>query len=456
MKSTLAKKGLVILAATLAWGISHAGEPVMEVAGPLSIAQAEEATLKTSRYLKQMDSYSTMAEARKTEAESMIYPRAEVSTSLMAGNNPVFVFGSLLEQSDFGAERFQIDKLNDPDPVTNTRTNISVQVPVYDGGQRSVAVGQANLGVEGVKTQREKIEQGLRLALVKGYFGLLLAREQETVTAESIQSAEADLKRAKDMHDAGMIVQSDLLALEVQLAEFRQQAIEAKTGSEIAREGLNMLLGYKENSSPELTTPLKEKPFALPEASSVASTAIANRSELAQADVEIKKTEEGLRLAENQYMPRVDAFGNYGLSAETLGVDSTDWTVGVRVSLPLLDFGRSPRIDQARAAQSGAKAARDGKKEQIAFEAISAYKKFIAAKDRLTVAAGAVAQAAEALRITSDRYQVGLNNISDVLRAESAVLRAKMGEAAARYNIYVGYAEFLHATGTLRSVKAFE
>ncbi len=443
---------LLVLAAADASRAEGALVPKAE----LTLREAVETALSSNNGIKQVKYLGDMEAAKKSEAESMAYPRLYLDTSAMAGNNPVFVFGSLLEQSRFGADRFQIDKLNDPNPVTNWRTNVNLGVPLYDAGQREVMAAMAEQGVAGANARREMAAQEIGVAVVKAYFGVLMAREREEVTAESIKSAEADLKRAKDLQETGMLVKADLLSLEVQLADMNQQVIEARSEREIARASLNMLLGYPEDAAPRLTTPLVSKKFDLPEETSVSAKARTDRPETAVADTEVKKAGEGVKNAGNQYLPRVEAFGNYGFSAATVGDGSTDWTVGVRLTLPLMDFGRSSRTDQALAAESAAKAARTLEGDRVSLEATTAYRRLKAAEERLNVARGAVEQAKEAYRIGADRYQVGLTNVTEVLRAQNAVLRARLGEAGARYSVYAGYAEFLRATGNLKDFTAFE
>ena len=59
------------------------------------------------------------------------------------------------------------------------------------------------------------------------------------------------------------------------------------------------------------------------------------------------------------------------------------------------------------------------------------------------------------LRIVQDRYQAGLTTITEVLTAQTARLRAQFNELAARYDLYLGYAEVSLASGTLKDVAAF-
>ena len=75
---------------------------------------------------------------------------------------------------------------------------------------------------------------------------------------------------------------------------------------------------------------------------------------------------------------------------------------------------------------------------------------------QLEVAEAVLSQAAEALRIIQDRYETGLATITDILRAETALVRARMNVTSAIEAQYVSYANILLATGEFNDVQAFE
>jgi outer membrane protein TolC len=54
-----------------------------------------------------------------------------------------------------------------------------------------------------------------------------------------------------------------------------------------------------------------------------------------------------------------------------------------------------------------------------------------------------------------DRYHEGLTTITEVLRAETALVRARMNVLAARHDYYIGYANVLLTSGRLTDVQAF-
>jgi len=67
----------------------------------------------------------------------------------------------------------------------------------------------------------------------------------------------------------------------------------------------------------------------------------------------------------------------------------------------------------------------------------------------------ATAQAAEAARIVRDRYEAGLTPITEVLRADTTAVAARLARLAANYEYMTGYAELLRATGQFESIAPF-
>lgn len=118
------------------------------------------------------------------------------------------------------------------------------------------------------------------------------------------------------------------------------------------------------------------------------------------------------------------------------------------MSFDLFDPGRSSRIDQAQIQKSLAQAELDRIRNQIVIEVTRAYHQYRAAVQHHEVAQAALSQAAEALRIIQDRYEAGLTTITDLLRAETAFVRARINVTKAIEAQYAGYANILLAIGS--------
>ncbi|MFZ0061908.1 MAG: TolC family protein, partial [Pyrinomonadaceae bacterium] len=183
--------------------------------------------------------------------------------------------------------------------------------------------------------------------------------------------------------------------------------------------------------------------------------ALQNRPEYARAMLAVRMNARQIRGARDEVLPRVDAFSSIGVSGRTPVTGSSDYAVGASVTVNVFDAGRKARIDQARAAEAIAQAEQEQLANQINFEVVRSYQEFVSARERLLVVAQTTAQASEVLRIVQDRYHEGLTTITEVLRAQLALVRARTDVETARHNHYVAYANVLLATGKLKDVRPF-
>jgi len=218
---------------------------------------------------------------------------------------------------------------------------------------------------------------------------------------------------------------------------------------------LNTVLGTPVQTLQRIAGQLLDKQFFMAETDELIRQALQSRPDYARAGSAVKSSEEGVRGAKGNYLPRIDVFSSYGLSGRDLTSGSSDYAVGAGLTLNLFDFGRGARLDKARAAQSTAAAEQEHLANQIRLEVIQVYQDYRSAGERLKVAGQTVTQAQEALRIVKDRYQEGLTTITEVLRAQTAYLRTRLNLISSRYDYYIGYARVLMATGKLTDVTPF-
>ena len=421
----------------------------------LSLPRAIEIALRTNPLIQVTSSGRELADAQMGEARAGRLPLVQLGETFVRSNNPVFVFGSLLEQGRFGTQNFDPQFLNNPDSLSNSRSSITFRLPLFDQKQSDTRISQARIGQQQADSQRESVEQQIRFEVLRAYYGVLVAQANKEVADEAVKSAAADVKRIGDLVDAGVVVQSDSLSAEVQQAEFRQQQIQAEGDLMVAQAALNTVLGIPVGTPQEVTGRLGDKTFNVETQAELIGLALTLRADLARAGLSLKSTKERTRGARGEYLPRLDVFGTYGVSSQNLANGSSDYTVGASITFNLFDAGRSARLKQARAAESAAAAEAENLASQIRFEVVRAYQQYVSARERVSVAARAVDQASEARRIVQDRYQAGLTTITEVLRTETAYVRARTSLLAARYDHYIGYAYVLLATGRMTSVHEF-
>ena len=430
--------------------MSHAEEPV-----PLTLSSAVDLALKNNPLIRITLSGREIADAQLREARAGWFPLLQFSETFTRGNNPVYVFGSLLEQGQFGPQNFEISALNDPDPLSNFRTAVNLRQALFDQLQTYTRVTQARLGQQQADLQKAMVEQQVRFEVIRAYYGTLVAHAKKRVAEEAIKMAESDVKRTRDRFESGLVVQSDLLAAEVQLGEFRQQQIDAEGDVAIAYAALNTVLGLPVDTSQKVVGELGDKRFEMTPKEELIRMALLHRPDYARSGNSVQLNKEGVAGAKREYLPRVDLFGNYGLSGENLSSGSSDYTFGVNLTFNIFDAGRSARISKARAAESMAAAEQEHLANQIRLEVVRAYQQHVSARERLVVAGQLIDQATETHRIIQNRYREGLTTITEVLRAQTALVRSRLNLVAARYDHYVSYAHVLLSVGKLTDIEPY-
>ena len=421
----------------------------------LTLVDAVEIALRRNPLTRATSAGRELANAELSDARSRRLPTLITSGSFTRSNNPVFVFGSLLEQGRFGPTNFAIDSLNHPDAVNNFRSSLTLRFPVFDQRETQTRITTARIQQQRADQQTSLVEQQIRFEVIKSYYGLLLSREKLKVAEEAVRTAEADVKRARDLVETGVVVRSDLLAARVQLSQFRQQQIQMAGELATALAGLNVALGLPVDTPQQPLGELVARRFTVDAVDVLSSQALQNRPDYQRAVLSSQATTAQLHGARGEWLPRVDAFVTAGRSSEHFTNGSGDYAAGATVSFNLFDAGRKSRIERARATQSIANAEQEQLANQIHFEVVRAYQQYVSARERLEVVAEVSAQASETLRIVQDRYHAGITTITELLHAETALVQARSDVLAARYDQYLSYANVLLATGQLKDVGVF-
>lgn len=421
----------------------------------LTLIDAMEIALRRNPLTRATTAGRELASAELSEAESHRLPVLTANGTFTRSNNPVFVFGSLLEQGQFGSANFAINSLNHPDALNNFRSSLTLRFPLFDQRETETRIASARIRQQQADQQTNLVEQRIRFEVIKTYYGVLLAKAKLKVAAEAVRTAEADVKRARDLVESGVAVQSDFLAARVQLSQFRQAEIQMGGELVTALAALNTALGLPIETPQQPSGEIVDRRFTVDAVEVLSSQALENRPDYQRAVLSSRETAELLRGARGERLPRVDAFMSASVSSEHLTGGSSDYAAGATVSFNVFDAGRKARITQAKAAQSIANAEQDQLANQIRFEIVRAYQQYLTARERLEAVAEVSAQASETLRIVQDRYHAGITTITELLRAETALVWARSDVLTARYDQYLSYANVLLATGQLKDAGVF-
>lgn len=400
---------------------------------PLTLAEAMRRARTTTPAARALTESGAEAGERVRQARAGYLPRIDVTESLQRGNQPVFVFGSLLSQQRFTAANFAIASLNRPAPVNNVRTGVSVEQAVFDSGLTRLAVESAELGRDLVAASSTSTQQGLALAAARAFLRTLQLESATRANQAAVEAAESDLARARARRDQGLVTDADVLDVDVHLADVRERQLTSAADLAVARLQLNEAIGAPLDEVEVLVPPDVPSP---PPADSLILDAKAARPDRREADLRVQLAANALRTAQAAYLPHVGVQGGWEFNGQSLTDERSSWIVGAQVRLNVFrGFGDAARIAESRHAEARALVEREAVQRAIEVDVRTALARFDAARGRQRVGEAALAQARESQRIVRDRYDSGLATMTDVLRAAGAVLDAESRATSARMDV---------------------
>jgi outer membrane protein TolC len=392
------------------------------------------------------------AAAGTRAAQAGYLPRLSWTESYVRSNNPVYVFGSLLNQKQFGSDNFAVTALNNPDSLNNFQSLVRVEQTLFDAQRTKNAVLAARLAEDLNAENRRGREADVLLNAARTYFGAVLAQEGLAVAEDSVKSAEADLARAQAVFDAGMSTQADVMAVGVHLGESRQRQIQAAADAETAQAALNDALGVDLGARWTLATPLTTGVASEPGPLAQYLTAAAERRPgLRAAELGEQISAAQRAASERSLWPEVVAQGVFEADRQRF-VDrgGGNWLAGVSMRWDLWRGGETQaRIAASREGEARAAAESRQAHSAAALEVRRAHADLLSATQRTAVAASVVEQAEESLRIIRDRYEAGLEDVTALLRSEAALTNSRYRRLGSLYEQRVARAALEHAAGTL-------
>ncbi len=428
-----------------------AGAQAVPPSQKLTLPAAVELALKNNPTVQAADAYAEAVRHGIAVAKADRYPQLDFSESFMRGNNPVYVFGSLLTQRQFTARNFDLALLNVPPPLDNFRTQFSASMPLYDFGRTSRQIRDARLDAQGAGQARQRTHQEVIFSVIEAYLNELLARESVKVAEAAVDMTKSDLARAQARQEQGVGVPSDVLSAQVQLAQAQEDLIRARNAAVLAHAALNVAMGLPEDAPTAIEGGLGEVGFDVGDLAERQQRALSVRPDYLQADLGKQRAANGVRSARAEFLPKLEMFGSWEQDNQTfLSRGGNNWTVGASLNFNLFDGGTNrARLAQSHARRRQAEAMQARMASAVRLQVHEAFLNLQTAGERVEVSREAAAQAEESLRIIQNRYEAGLTTITDLLRAETAHTSARKNFLNAIFDYRVGFAALELATGEL-------
>lgn len=417
----------------------------------LSLEEAVRRALDQNPAVRASDAAESGAVERLKQTRAGYLPTVDYSESFQWGTNPVYVFGSLLEQHRFRSSNFDLQSLNRPAPLTNFASQLAAEQVVFDGNRTRERLRSAHVARDMAREEKRQSQMDVLAAVAEAYYAAVLARENLRVVEEALATAEADLERAIVLRDTGMTTDADVLSLRVSRSEAQERLIRAQNALLTTQGRLNDLLGAPLETQYALLSPLQPSAPVQVAMQQLEAQAVRERPETSQAEMARTLAQVDWNLARAAFLPEMKVYGAWEANRQAFAArGGTNWMAGATLRWNL--FRGS--ADRARVAEASfLKEQREQERRKVSSEVQlqvrESYLALQAANRRMDVGQAAIAQAEESHRITANRYEAGLANVTELLHSQTALSEAKTRYLSAVFDQRVATVRLEHAAGSL-------
>lgn len=380
------------------------------------------------------------------QAASAYYPQIGLGAGYARTDNPAQSFMMDLNRRALNMADPAFNP-NEPEDTENTRLSIHARYALYDGGRRGLTKASAEAAASAAAAQERVVRNALVHEVRRAWYGVRQAAALVRLGEDTVASMKENVRVAGERVQAGQALQTDVLNLEVSLAEAEEQLIRARNGVELAVLALNTAIGQ------DYATAEGVLAVALPADPSTPAgdeNQIEQRPELAAARAALEAQENQYRLARRGYAPQVSAFGSVDWDSEVNTDFEQSYFAGVGAEWELFTgFRRGAAVAAAAQAREAARADLQSLHNRLALDYRSAVLSTREAAQRLDVSQRSRKNAEEALRITRARYTEGSADVTELLTAQNGLTATRAREESARYDLWTALSNVERAAGRL-------
>lgn len=383
--------------------------------------------------------------AAHLQSRAAWYPQLSASGSYMRTNNPSQAFMMALNRKTLDMADPDFDPA-EPGHTDQTRFSLGIQYLVYDGGRSRMREEMAEYGIDLSRYDLSAARNALVYEVAHGFYATLKAGAFVEVFQETTASIEGSLALARQRYDEGAALKTDVLNLEVQLAQIQEDLINAENSYQMAVAALNTAIGAEIVGPHTLIPPTDAHPVTAND--DFENPSVEKRPELQAAALLVKVKRSDLRHSRRAYRPTISAFGSLDMDRRVSEHFEDSYIAGVTARWDIFDgYARSGVISESRAMRNEAVAFLKQTRKQLDLDLKDAALKVSSARQRRAVTKIAIESAEAALEMTRTLYETGAVDITALLNAQAAMTGSLVRDRAAYYDYLDARANLNRATG---------
>lgn len=412
----------------------------------LSVEKCRQMAVASSEQMQQAENDYEAARLSKREAFAAYLPKLEGSATGIYMTPDIDLMGTqLILKGTYMA-------------------GLSVQMPLFAGGSIVTANNMAALGIECAELMRRKTEAEIVTAAEQSYWSFISVRQKVQMLESCLELMDSINVSVKRSASNQMATDADLLSVEASLSDLRYQQSKCRSGLELCRIALCNAIGVDWDTQ-IIPTDTTECKVVLGEALSVDSL---SEMQLLEKNLEVKRQEQKMAFAD--FLPTAGIGAGYIYAGNIKTKGTTEYngqqmaysqTFGegmsyamLSITIPIWDWGSTiSKYKKSKIAVKNAELEVDRNRRLLELRVAQARANLSDALQRLESTELGELSAWENLRVMTNRYNVSMCTVSDLLDAHAKWQQAISNHVEASTEAHIFEAEYRLATGTVQDVR---
>lgn len=323
----------------------------------------------------------------------------------------------------------------------------SFRQPIYKGGALINQYRIANLGLDAARLGEKVTRLEVIFLTKQAYFEVLKAAKLVDVAQNTVKLVESQVEVARNFYEVGMRPLNDLLQVQVELANARQELITAQNQLALSQSQFNIVLRRPVNASVDLVDIESYEPLQN-DLAFYLDLADRNRYELKISDLDIQIAEKELKIARSTYYPTLSLEGSWfkqsslwTLSDSDAAFENEGWAIGGVASWDFWQWGRTKyAASESQSRLTQARLEKENTYDQIRVEVERSYLRAQETEKNILAVEKAIEQARENMRITDERFKEQVATSTDLLVAQNLLTRTQTNYFNALYDFKIAKA----------------
>ncbi|KFC18444.1 TolC family protein [Chryseobacterium sp. FH1] len=329
----------------------------------------------------------------------------------------------------------------------------NLSVPIYAGGRIKYGIKSAEYLVEASKLNAENDKNAIAYNISQAYNNLFKANEVVKLLKENLISSQKRDESFIKLENNGVIARNDRLKAQLQTSNIELQLMEAENNYSIANINMDLLLGLPDNTEIEVDSNyIGEDDLGKPD-DYYLNLARENRNDIKALDYQRKAAALGSKSAKAEHLPSLAFTGGYvAADIPKLLTITNAVNVGVGIQYNLSNiWKKNSSYVQSKAKEQELAANNDLLNDNVTLEVRRDYQNDLYAHKKIDVYQRALEQAEENYRITLNKYNAGLETITNLLDADTAKITANVNVITSKADAALAHKKLLQTTGTINN-----